>query len=349
MRITSLICLLCGLTGALIADSAAARSEGELAAGMVNPGYQDKPDWFRESFLDIREDIAEASDDGRRLMLYFYQDGCPYCALLLQDNFGQAEIAQQTQRYFNTIAINLWGDREVTDLDGEFTTEKDFARDLRVQFTPTLLMLDERGDVVLRINGYYPPHRFIAALDWVGQRLEGERDFRAHIAKTAPPAASGELHGGPGYLDLGAADALAARDAGKPLLIFFEQRKCRACDELHSDILQRPESRELLAGFDRAVVDIWGREAVATPDGRHLPARQWARELGVAYAPSLLFFDTGGREIFRTEAYLKAFHLQTAMDYVASGAWREQPEFQRFVDQRADALRAQGIEVELMH
>jgi len=348
MRIASLICLLCGLVGALASAPVAARSEGELAAGMVNPGFQDKPDWFRESFLDIREDIAEASEEGRRLMLYFYQDGCPYCALLLQDNFGQAQIARQTQQHFNTIAINMWGDREVTDLDGELTTEKAFARDLRVQFTPTLLMLDERGEVVLRINGYYPPHRFVAALDWAGRGLEGERDFRDHLAANAPPAASGELHGGEGYLDLGSAAALTARNPQKPLLVFFEQRQCSACDELHDDILQRPESLELLAGFDRAVVDIWGREAVNTADGRRLPARQWARELGVAYAPSLLFFDARGEEIFRTEAYLKAFHLQTAMDYVASGAWREEPEFQRYVDRRADALRAQGIEVELM-
>ena len=36
------------------------------------------------------------------------------------------------------------------------------------------------------------------------------------------------------------------------------------------------------------------------------------------------------------------------MDYVTTGAYLEQPNFQRFIDARADALRAQGVEVNLM-
>ena len=47
-----------------------------IPADMDNPGYHEKPDWFKQSFLDIREDVQEASGEGRRVLLYFYQDGC---------------------------------------------------------------------------------------------------------------------------------------------------------------------------------------------------------------------------------------------------------------------------------
>ena len=100
----------------------AAEGEG-LDEGMTNPGYHDKPDWFKLSFLDIREDINEAAQQNKRVMLYFYQDGCPYCAKLLQDNFGQKEIAEKTRNKFDVIAINMWGDREVTDLKGYMLSE----------------------------------------------------------------------------------------------------------------------------------------------------------------------------------------------------------------------------------
>ena len=43
----------------------------------VPAAAQDQPAWFKDSFLDVREDIAEATKSGRRLMLYFHQDGCP--------------------------------------------------------------------------------------------------------------------------------------------------------------------------------------------------------------------------------------------------------------------------------
>ena len=174
--------------------------EGVLDQGMVNPGYQEQPEWFKHSFLDIREDTEEAAATGKRLILYFYQDGCPYCKKLLQDNFGQREITQRTRQYFDLIAINMWGDREVVDLQGNASTEKLFARDLKVMFTPTLLMLDEEGAVVLRINGYYAPHRFLAALEYVGQRLEKKTSFRAYQAGLTPEKASGRLHGNPDFL-----------------------------------------------------------------------------------------------------------------------------------------------------
>ena len=116
----------------------------ELAAGLVNPGHVDKPAWFKESFLDIREDLEEANANNRRLLLYFYQDGCPYCAKLLNENLSQQDIVEHLKKDFDVIAINMWGDNEVVGLDGKETTEKEFAVANRILFTPTLLFLDEK-------------------------------------------------------------------------------------------------------------------------------------------------------------------------------------------------------------
>jgi thioredoxin-related protein len=315
---------------------------------MVNPGHEPQPQWFKDSFLDIREDIAEAKAQSKRLILYFYQDGCPYCKKLLQDNFGQREISNKTQQYFELIAINMWGDREVVDLSGVQTTEKRFAKALKVMFTPTLLMLNEMGDVVLRINGYYPPHRFMAALEYVGARREDSSGFREYLARLAPEVSSGRLHTEEGFLKAPYrfADRLAL--GAKPLLVLLEQKSCAACDELHLDILARKESQALLAGFDVAVLDMWSAGPVQTPAGKEIPIAQWAGDLNVKYTPTMIFFDRQGKEVFRTEAFLRSFHIQSVLDYVASGAYLEEPEFQRYIERRADGLRARGIEVNLM-
>lgn len=325
---------------------APAEQNAVLETGLVNPGYHEKPDWFVESFLDIREDVAEATAAGKRVVLYFYQDGCPYCKKLLDTNLALKDTAGKLRSRFNVIAINMWGDREVTDFDGVSTTEKAFAGALRVMFTPTLLFLDEQGAVVLRVNGYYAPHKFNAALDYAAVHGGSDPDFREYLAGVAPSPASGRLHADPDFLP--ATASLAGRESGKPLLVLFEQKECAPCDELHTDILQRPESREQLARLDVVLLDMWSSEPVQRPDGTTGSIADWARELDVKYAPSLLFFDRDGREVFRAEAYLRSFHIQSVMDYVASGAYLEQPSFQRFIAARADALEAQGIHVDLM-
>lgn len=334
----------------LLAHALAIGADGdESLTDLQNPGYQAKPDWFKNSFLDIRGDIAEAAEDGKRVILYFYQDGCPYCAKLLQDNFGDREIGATAREHFDVIAINLWGDREVTGTDGEATTEKAFAAGLGVQYTPTMLLLDEEAAVVMRIDGYFPPHQFHQGLRYVALKREqaGEafRDFyRGQDAK----AASGKLHQEGGFLEppLRLADNRAASD--RPLVVMFEQPVCAGCDELHQDILKRPPVAYSLSSFDGAIVDAWSDAVVQTPDGRELSARDWADELGIEYTPSLLFFDAAGREVFRTEAYLRGFHIHGALDYVATRSYEHQPSFQRFLQARMDALHARGIDVEMM-
>jgi thioredoxin-related protein len=329
-------------------EDAPAREEPDvvLEAGLVNPGYHEKPDWFVDSFLDIREDVAEAAAADKRVVLYFYQDGCPYCKKLLDTNLALKDTAEKLRGRFNVIAINMWGDREVTDFDGAVTTEKKFAGALRVMFTPTLLFLDEQGDTVLRVNGYYAPHKFNAALDYASMHSGSGPGFREYLAGIAAAPASGRLHTDPDFLP--ATAPLAKRESGKPLLVFFEQKECAPCDELHTDILQRPESREQLARLDAVLLDMWSNEPVQRPDGTTGSVAQWARDLDVKYAPSLVFFDRDGKEVFRAEAYLKSFHIQSVMDYVASGAYLEQPSFQRFIAARADALEAQGVHIDLM-
>jgi len=51
--------------------------------------------------------------------------------------------------------------------------------------------------------------------------------------------------------------------------------------------------------------------------------------------------------VFRFEGYLRPFHLSGAFDYVAQSAYRTQPEFQRFLQNKAERLREQGQVVDL--
>ena len=329
---------------------AQARSEGELEAGMVNPGHKEQPAWFKVSFLDLFEDIEEATDNNKRLMVYYYQDGCPYCKKLIEDNFSQRSIAEKTQKYFDVVAINLWGDNEVIVGDKGYT-EKEFAEALKVQYTPTLLFFDENKKIVFRANGYYPPEKFSALLEFIGTKQEVKTNYQDYIAKLNPQPATGQLHDNINSVvsvsDLQKSVKQACKD-DKHLLVMFEQKKCDTCDELHLDILQRKESVEQLSRHKVVVLDMWSNKIITTPSGIKMKIRDWAKKLNVVYAPSLLFFNDKGDEVFRSDGYLKAFHTQSVMDYVSSNSYLKQSNFQRYIDERADHLREQGIDVDLM-
>jgi thioredoxin-related protein len=307
-------------------------------------GHFSVPGWFKHSFLDMPDDVAEASRSGKRLLLYFGQDGCPYCAELFNTNFSQPHIVDYTRRHFDAIDLNIWGDREVTDFSGNKLTEKQLAVKLKVWFTPSILLIDEKGEIVLRINGYYPPHQFLAALKYVGEKQERKMTFPEYYARLDPPPSKGVLNPEPFFSR--PPYNLEKIASAKPLAVFFEQKDCVGCDQMHSNILHDPETLKLIRNFNVIQLDRWAHTPVITPDGRKTTARLWANELGIAYLPSVVVFDAG-KEVIRIEAFLKSFHFQSVLDYVSSGAYKNQPNLQRFIRGRADALRERGVAVDI--
>jgi thioredoxin-related protein len=256
-------------------------------------------------------------------------------------NFRQASIATKAQRDLVALALNIWGDREVTWTDGSVTTEKRLAAQLKVQFTPTLIFLDERGGIALRVNGYYPPHHFEAALDHVAGRISRQAYFERLRSEPASPT----LHAQP-FFAVPPYD-LRRQPGGKPLAVLFETPFCAQCDEMHAVAFRRQQVLEQVAKYDFVRLPIVAEEPITAPDGKKTSAGAWARALRVGYVPTLVLFDARGREVFRSEAYLRPFHIAGALDYVSSGAYAREPSFQRFLQAKAELMRSRGEPVDL--
>ena len=214
-----------------------------------------------------------------------------------------------------------------------------------MQFTPTILILDEAGAAIARLDGYYPPNQFDAVLDYAAAKLERSQalgDYlRAHVREPASPT----LHDEPFFIQ--PPHDLRRSPGGRPLAVVFETVDCAACDELHGEAFRRDAVMNEVRRFDVARFALGAATMLTTPDGRRTTAAQWARELNVAYTPSVVFFDGTGVEVFRIGAYLRPFHFASAFAYVAGGGYRREPSFQRWLQARADEMRARGERVEL--
>ncbi|MBI3561943.1 MAG: thioredoxin fold domain-containing protein [Gammaproteobacteria bacterium] len=335
-----------------------ARSDKPFTSAQVKPAAErgtffgaketEYPRWFKESFLDFKEDLAEASKNNKRLLLMFTQNGCPYCNALVERNLSQADIEALVRAKFDVIAINMWGDRHITAIDGQPYNEKTFAETLKVQFTPTLVFFNEQGEIVLRLNGYLPPDKFKLAVSYVAGKHEQHQSYQDYLAANNPSINSGSAMLKEDFFL--AAPYPLTRSAGskaKPLAVFFEQRDCPNCDTLHQKILVDPDTRKLIAQFDAVQLDMWSDSPVTLPAGNASTARQWAKQLDIKFAPTIVLFNPEGKEIIRSEAFFKVFHTQGIFDYVLSGAYRQQPSFQRYLSGRADHLREQGKDVDI--
>jgi thioredoxin-related protein len=134
---------------------------------------------------------------------------------------------------------------------------------------------------------------------------------------------------------------------GKPFVVFFEQKDCPNCDALHKKVLPDTELLKVLKQFDAVQLDMWSKTPIITPEGKKMMARQWAKQLDVKFAPSIVVFNTEGKEVIRAEASFKVFHTQGILNYVLSEGYKEQPSFQRYLTDYADHFREQGKAVDI--
>lgn len=164
-----------------------------------------KQDWFVESFLDLAEDLAEATAAKKRFAILWEQRGCPYCHDLHTINLRDKTAVSYIRERFAVLQLNLWGDRMVTDFDGETLREKDIARKYRVNFTPTLQFFPETVDAmkgkkgadveVARMPGYFRSFHFISMFEYVWDKRYASQDFQRYIVEKSAVQRAGTTKG----------------------------------------------------------------------------------------------------------------------------------------------------------
>ncbi len=122
----------------LMTLAALAWGAAATAAELGDDGLH-KADWMHDTFKDLRDDLAEANAEGKRLLIIVEQRGCIYCTKMHQEVFPQDNISAMLHDDYFVIQLNMFGDVEVIDFDGSVLSEKQAAKRWGLLFTPTLM------------------------------------------------------------------------------------------------------------------------------------------------------------------------------------------------------------------
>ena len=297
------------------------------------------PVWFKQSFLDLKEDIADAKAAGKTgIIVFFGQPHCAYCNALVTNDFGDADIASYTQQHFDVIALNIYGSREVVGVDGEAASEHDFAIKYKAELTPTLDFYNTENKLVYRLRGYYPPEKFKLALQYVAGKHYLDQRFRDYLAESKTSVHVSSLNKNTPQLFLSPPYKLdrSREIADKPLMVLFEKGDCKTCKQLHDETLTQPVIQKLVTQFDAVQLDMWSDTKVVIPSGETQTAVEWAENLALFYAPTIVFFDEAGSEIYRIDSLVKLRRLRGILRYILSGDYVEEPNYESWKVQQKD-------------
>lgn len=107
--------------------------------------------FFNQSFGDLTEELQNAKDAGKKgLLVMFEMDECPFCHRMRQNVLSRPDVQAYFKAHFLMLHIDIEGDVELTDFQGQVTTMKDFSAKNRVRATPVFQFYDLNGQPIKR-------------------------------------------------------------------------------------------------------------------------------------------------------------------------------------------------------
>jgi len=317
------------------AYAAEASTRGKVVGGVAHP----LPAWFKESFLEIADDVDEAKEAGRHVMLFFDLNGCPYCARMLDESFKAEPNSSYIQENFDVIAINIQGDREIAFNEEITVKEKELAEILKVYSTPALVFLDEDNQTIARVNGYRAPERFRQVLEFVATRSYRSTGLAEYMQARLERNIY-QLRDNP--LFTASADLSSIEG---PLMLIFEDGGCYDCEEFHDAILADERVRAELGAFTVVRLDADSNEAIRDFVGEQTTPAELARKYEMIYRPGVLLFEDG--ELLRRHDSLTfPHHFSESLRYVGRGIYR-QTDYRSFTQQYREELLEAGGDIDL--
>ncbi|AUI67400.1 thioredoxin family protein [Beggiatoa leptomitoformis] len=119
------------------------------------PKKVDSQAFFDVTFGDLQAELETAKKQGKQgIMLFFEMDGCPFCKRMRETIFTQATVQAFYKKHFLIFPIDILGDIELTDFQGNLVSSKVFSQTTnRVRSTPVIIFYSVEGEPLYRFMG----------------------------------------------------------------------------------------------------------------------------------------------------------------------------------------------------
>ena len=132
-----------------------------------------------------------------------------------------------------------------------------------------------------------------------------------------------------------------ARSSGKQgLMVFFTTEGCSYCAEFIRESLSNPEIASLVQkNFDTVGLEIFNDTEMTTPRGESMSMKQFAKEEGADFAPTLLFFGDEGENVLRAAGYQSPDRFKMIIGYLTGKHYQKESLANYFTRQNEKASK----------
>ena len=126
--------------------------------------------------INIDKLTKQANKENKHILIFFHMDYCPYCEKMIDESFEDKKIKAQLKKDFIIVDVNINDDENIIyqDFKGD---KSQFAKEMGINFYPTILFLDEENYVAYTLRGYRKKPVFERVLKFIKTKAYEDMDF----------------------------------------------------------------------------------------------------------------------------------------------------------------------------
>jgi len=115
---------------------------------------------------DFNSAVNAADNSGKTLFLFFEAEWCGFCKQMRSEIFPLDSVRDKVGEGFIPVAIDIESDEKIVYQDKEMS-QKSFSHQMRIDATPTIMFMDNDGEVIGRYRGFADENEFTLLLDYI--------------------------------------------------------------------------------------------------------------------------------------------------------------------------------------
>lgn len=124
----------------------------------------------RDFFVEPPFNLDRSQQPGDRPLAVFFEQGdCHACDLLHTGPLNETEAVDEIMK-MEAVQLNMWADTPVVTPAGKEMTAREWARELDLFYSPTIIFFDANGKEIIRIDSVVQYYRLWGVLDYVNKK-----------------------------------------------------------------------------------------------------------------------------------------------------------------------------------
>ena len=112
------------------------------------------------------------------MLVDVYTDWCGWCKKMDREVYGHPQVQQLLAASFELVKLNAESANLITN-----GTNQEWAKMLRVEGYPTIMVYDKRFQLISRFSGYREPEKFIRYLKYIRGKYYTQYTFQEYLTK----------------------------------------------------------------------------------------------------------------------------------------------------------------------